>query len=87
MWMGRRRKQVVKVVRRTLPELYLCPKCGKNTVKATINKKKSRAAVICSSCGLKSSFGAKSSMIPVDAYCSFVDQYYSEGQEGKPKVA
>jgi transcription elongation factor Elf1 len=84
--MGRRRKQVIKIVRRSLPELYLCPKCGKNTVKATISKTKNRATVICSSCGLKSGFEATSSMIAVDAYCSFVDHYYSMGREGKPTV-
>jgi transcription elongation factor Elf1 len=76
--MGRRRKQVVKIVKRTLPELYLCPKCGKNTVKASINKDKIKAAVICSSCGLKSSFSTTRKMVPVDAYCAFVDQYYGQ---------
>ncbi len=77
--MGRRRKQVVKIVKRTLPELYLCPRCGKNTVKASINKSNSQATVICSSCSLRSSFNAKTNMVPVDAYCAFVDQFYSQG--------
>ncbi|UCH57899.1 MAG: hypothetical protein JSV18_03070 [Candidatus Bathyarchaeota archaeon] len=77
--MGRRRKQVVKIVRKTLPELYLCPRCGKNTVKATVNKARERAVVICSSCGLNSSFKASPNMKEVDAYCRFVDGYYGEG--------
>jgi transcription elongation factor Elf1 len=85
--MGRRRKKVVKIVRRALPELYLCPKCGKNTVKASINKDKSKAAVICSSCGLKSSFSATSKMVPVDAYCAFVDQYYDQDTQEETAVA
>ncbi len=79
--MGRRRKQVVKIVRRTLPELYLCPRCGKNTVKASINKSTSMATVICSSCILRSSFSAKSKMVPVDAYCTFVDHFYDQGNQ------
>ena len=74
--MGRKRKQVVRIVKRQLPELYLCPKCGKNTVKSNINKKQNRATVICSSCGLKQSFECTPTMAEVDAYCAFVDSYY-----------
>ena len=74
--MGRRRRKVVQVVRRKLPELYLCPKCGKNTVKVTINKKKGRVAVICSDCGLSSSYSLDTNMAEVDAYCLFVDAFY-----------
>ena len=79
--MGRRRKRVVKIIRRTLPELYLCPRCGKNTVKASINKSQTKATVICSSCSLKSSFDATRNMVPVDAYCTFVDQFYAQGAQ------
>jgi transcription elongation factor Elf1 len=85
--MGRRRKQVVKIVRRTLPELYLCPRCGKNTVKASINKSTSMATVICSSCSLRSSFAAKTNMASVDAYCIFVDHFYDQGSQEETAVA
>lgn len=85
--MGRRRKQVVKIVRRTLPELYLCPRCGKNTVKASINKSTSMATVICSSCSLRSSFAAKTNMVSVDAYCIFVDHFYDQGSQEETAVA
>ena len=85
--MGRRRKQVVKIIRRSLPELYLCPQCGKNTVKAGINKATKMATVICSSCSLRSSFAAKSKMVPVDAYCAFVDQFYGQGSQEETAVA
>jgi transcription elongation factor Elf1 len=74
--MGRRRKQTVKIVRRKLPELFLCPKCGKNTVSAIINKKSEKATVICSNCSLSSSFPMEGQMAAVDAYCLFVDNYY-----------
>jgi len=66
----------VKIVRRALPELYLCPRCGKNTVKSTINKKRERAVVVCSSCGLNTSFPSTPGMGEVDAYCRFVDIFY-----------
>ena len=85
--MGRRRKQVVKIVRRTLPELYLCPRCGKNTVKAGINKSEGKATVICSNCSLRSSFISTGNMVPVDAYCTFVDQYYVRGSQEETEVA
>ncbi len=74
--MGRIRRKVVQAVRRKLPELYLCPKCGKNTVKATINKKKEHVAVICSDCGLSSTYPLDRNIAEVDAYCLFVDAYY-----------
>lgn len=63
-------------MRRKLPEFYLCPRCGKNTVKATINKKLGQIAVVCGNCGLKNTFSAKTQMEGVDAYCLFVDSYY-----------
>lgn len=75
--MGRRRRQVAKTFRRALPELYLCPRCGKNTVKSTIDKKKERASVVCSNCRLSSTFVVSTTMAEVDAYCNFVDRYYS----------
>jgi len=85
--MGRRRKQVVKIVKRSLPELYLCPSCGKNTVKSTISKAKERAAVICSNCRLKSTFPATDKMGEVDAYCAFVDKFYGRGSPEEATVA
>lgn len=84
--MGRRRKKVVKVVRRTLPELFLCPRCGKNTVKATINKKKGYAVVVCSNCSLISTFEYSRQMAEVDAYCRFVDGFYAGEAMEEPVV-
>ncbi len=84
--MGRRRRKVVKIVRRTLPELYLCPQCGKNTVKATINKKKVRAVVICSNCSLSKAFEYTPQMAEVDAYCRYVDDFYGQGVREEPAV-
>lgn len=74
--MGRRRRKVVKIVRRKLPMLFLCPRCGKNTVKATINNKRSRAFVVCSNCKLNATLPSNPQMSEVDAYCLFVDKYY-----------
>jgi len=83
--LGRRRRKVVKIVKRKLPDFYLCPRCGKNTVKATISKKGGQIAVVCGNCGLKNTFDAKPQMEEVDAYCLFVDSYY--GVETKEEAA
>lgn len=82
--MGRRRRRVVKIVKRRLPEFYLCPRCGKNTVKATINKKQGQVVVVCGSCGLNRTFNVQPQMEDVDAYCFFVDSYY--GVESKEEA-
>ncbi|KYH39181.1 MAG: hypothetical protein AYL28_001120 [Candidatus Bathyarchaeota archaeon B23] len=83
--MGRRRRKVVKVVRKKLPVFFLCPRCGKNAVRVTINKKVGSVTVICGFCNLSASFDMASTMAPVDAYCLFVDNYY--GMEGHGEVA
>lgn len=74
--MGRRRKQVVKVMRRTLPGLFLCPKCGKNGLKAAVDETGTSAAVVCGICDLKSEFQISRKMDPVDVYCLFIDKHY-----------
>lgn len=79
--MGRRRRRIVRVVRRKLPEFYLCPRCGKNTVRATIKRKQGRVLVICGSCGLNDTFPVQPQMEGVDAYCLFVDSYYGVEKE------
>lgn len=84
--MGRRRRKVVKIVRRTLPEFYLCPRCGKNTVKATINKKRGQVVVVCGNCGLNAVLPVQPQMATVDAYCLFVDRFYGAESKGEATV-
>jgi transcription elongation factor Elf1 len=84
--MGRRRRKVVKIVRKTLPELFLCPRCGKNTVKATVDKKRGQAVVVCSNCNLNTAFSCALNMGEVDAYCRFVDQFYAGETKEEPVV-
>ncbi|MGQ9680019.1 MAG: hypothetical protein ACUVV4_04560 [Candidatus Bathyarchaeia archaeon] len=74
--MGRRRKKEEKIIRKTLPDFYLCPNCGKNTMKATLNKKEGKASIICGNCGLKKIIGINNQMEEVDAYNRFIDSYY-----------
>ena len=86
MTMGRRRKQEVKIIKKKLPEFYLCPKCGKNTTKVTVDHDKGRAAFRCSSCGLRSQMIVDPQTADVDAYCIFVDKYYGAGSGEVTKV-
>lgn len=85
--MGRKRKKEVKILKRTLPSLYLCPRCGKNSVKATIFKKEVRAIVVCSSCSLKASFTVEPNLEEVDVYNIFIDNYYKPKSSDDKVVA
>lgn len=76
--MGRRRKRVVRVIRRTLPEYFLCPRCGNNTVKVFIDKKREVSLIVCGACGLKGESPLSKSMEPVDIYCNFIDRFYAQ---------
>jgi len=84
--LGRRRRRVVKITKRKLPEFYLCPRCGKNTVKATMDRRQGQVSVVCGSCGLKAAFQVKPQMEEVDAYCLFVDGYYGVESRGEAVV-
>jgi transcription elongation factor Elf1 len=74
--MGRKRQKVVKIIKKKLPDQYLCPKCGMNTVGIILHPKEGFARIICSNCGLKEQFPIPENVDPVDAYCIFVDQFY-----------
>ncbi len=76
--MGRRRKKEEKIIKKTLPELFLCPNCAKNSVKITVDQKNSVAGIRCSSCGLRRRIEIKPGMAPVDAYSAFVDKFYEQ---------
>jgi transcription elongation factor Elf1 len=84
--MGRRRKQTVRIVRRRLPELFLCPNCGKNMVKVNINRDRKQASVICSNCKLHNTFKTTPQTQDVDVYCLFIDEYYGGGSREEVSV-
>lgn len=74
--MGRKRQKVVRIVKRRLPDQYLCPNCGMNTVTIILRQDEGIGRIICASCGLKEQFMVPENAQPVDAYCIFVDRYY-----------
>ncbi|MCP8318173.1 MAG: hypothetical protein H3Z51_15140 [archaeon] len=74
--MGRRRRRVIKVVKRTLPKVYACPQCGVVSIKVSL-KEENLAKIVCGSCGLKYEYPLEVKKHPIDIYNEFVDKFMS----------
>jgi transcription elongation factor Elf1 len=74
--MGRRKRRVIKIPKKKLPKIFLCPKCGKESVKVTLNPDKIIALIKCGSCELGGEVSITSTDQPIDAYCKFIDNFY-----------
>jgi transcription elongation factor Elf1 len=73
MDMGRRRRRVIKVFKRTLPKVYSCPQCGMISVKVSM-KDKNNAIISCANCNLSNTLSINGRE-SIDLYNEFVDQY------------
>jgi len=74
--MGGRRRKVIRVQKRKLPKIYLCPKCGRETIKINFLKVKKLATVQCGYCGISDKFDLNPSLQEIDVYCQFTDNFY-----------
>jgi transcription elongation factor Elf1 len=74
--MGRRRRRVVRIVKKKLPTVFVCPRCGEEAVRVTIAKDTGKATVLCALCNLRNEFQAHPAAQPIDVYSYFTDVFY-----------
>jgi len=76
--LGRRRRRVIRIVKKKLPTVFVCPKCGEETVRVTIAKDTAKATVLCASgqCDFKDEFPAHPAAQMIDLYSYAADRFY-----------
>jgi len=74
--LGRRRRRVIRIVKKKLPTVFVCPRCAEDAVRVTIAKDTGKAAVMCAMCQLKDEFQAHPAAQVIDVYSYFADRFY-----------
>jgi transcription elongation factor Elf1 len=74
--MGRRRRRVIRIVKKKLPTVFVCPRCGEEAVRVTIAKDTGKVTVLCALCNLRNEFQAHPAAQPIDVYSYFTDMFY-----------
>src|SRR5713101_3931019 len=74
--LGRRRRRVIRIVKKKLPTVFMCPRCGEEAVRVTIAKDTGKAVVLCAMCQLKDEFPAHPAAQAIDVYSYFTDKFY-----------
>lgn len=70
--MGRRKRRVVHVVKKTLPKVFTCPNCGMVSVR--LQPKETTTIISCGSCGTSQEI-PNAGKEPIDIYNEFVDRF------------
>ena len=83
--MGRRRKKTLRVVRRTLPKVFACPRCGVVAIRITSHEDAESQDNVyqigCGnpSCNLRREFRYPMKRADIDVYNQFVDDFAKAG--------
>ena len=77
MVVGRRRRKVIRLPKKKLPKIFLCPNCSSEAVRVSIKKSEQIAEATCGNCGMGSVFSITRVDEPIDVYCKFTDKFYS----------
>lgn len=72
--LGRKRKKIIRVFRRTMPKVFGCPSCGVAAVRVT-RREDNVVAVACGSCKLSRSYENATRKEFIDVYNTFVDEF------------
>lgn len=75
--MGRSRKRIVKLPKKKLPTIFICPSCGEESIRIRIIRDKTMVEVKCSKCGLVADIPVSPGNQPVDIFCKFTDMVYT----------
>ena len=75
--MGRQRRRIVKLPKKKVPQIFICPSCGEESIKIPIIRDKTMVEVKCSKCGLASDIPVSLGNQPVDIFCEFADRVYT----------
>ena len=63
-------------MKKKLPTVFVCPRCGEEAVRVTIAKDTGKATVMCALCQLKDEFQAHPAAQMIDVYSFFADRFY-----------
>ncbi|MGQ9781663.1 MAG: hypothetical protein ACUVQ8_05340 [Nitrososphaeria archaeon] len=75
--MGRKRRKVVKVFKKTLPKILACPVCG--NISLVVDRVSDEAVKIkCGTCKLSYDYAAHKNKESIDVYNEFVDKINRE---------
>ena len=72
--MGKRTRRVLRTVRRTIPKIFNCPKCGSVSIRV-IMKPDNKALITCGHCKIANEYNVTPKSEPIDIYNKFIDTY------------
>lgn len=68
----------MRVPKKRLPQVFLCPQCGKEAMHVDFAKTEDKATIRCGNCGLSDELPVKRSYKAIDVYCRFTDKHYEK---------